>query len=316
MSTIFANEDFLDGLSFSTLHKIVLGLIPRSLEAELDASTVSIDAVDADGKISLAWAAAKGDVVQVKTLLKTGANLEIVDSEGGTALWHAVDASSIECVKLLLEHNADISKRSDTGSTILHLACALSENPTMVKLFLAAGADINATSNDGKTALRKAAQFHRLQNVQYLLHANADPEVVCSLGETVLFTAVRYQADLVLEELLKRRVNHKVTNFHRQGLLHELASNGTRLAMLAVANAQFRDLNPDARDNDNKTCQDCFECRKINDPDLTSAFEALLQSVKPKTGSNGCDHDLGYSSGIGDEQLNEPEFEDALEYLP
>lgn len=237
MSVLFSDEDYLDTRQFSTLHKIVLGLVDKPLQAELDVSTSGVDAVDAYGYTSLSWAAARNDSTTIKVLLDAGADANVLDNEGGAAIFKALTVNGTYSAQLLLEHGVDISMTTSLQNlSLLHVVCiGLKDDCVLPKLLIEAGVGVNMVDVEGRTALHYAAQRNHLQSALCLLGANANTEIACSEGHTPLLGAVLCQADLILQELVKRKANHKALNKKRQGLLHLLAREGTKSAMLIVA---------------------------------------------------------------------------------
>jgi len=70
------------------------------------------------GAPALVAAAANGDAVRVRKLLKRGAPANSYDPEGSSALWWAVSANSPESVQLLLDHGADPNFRGLWNSVV------------------------------------------------------------------------------------------------------------------------------------------------------------------------------------------------------
>jgi ankyrin repeat protein len=71
---MFDDGPFLETCQFGVIHKIVLGLLPfKGLEAELQASTPTINDVDVGGRSALSWAAERADIRAVQVLLNYGA---------------------------------------------------------------------------------------------------------------------------------------------------------------------------------------------------------------------------------------------------
>lgn len=65
---------------------------------------VSVSCADSKKRTALHFAAAKGDVVIVRTLLSNGANPNLQDVNGNTPLHLAACASHIKIVTMLAEH--------------------------------------------------------------------------------------------------------------------------------------------------------------------------------------------------------------------
>ena len=67
---------------FSTLHKIILGMLNKDLETELATSTAAISVGDSKNMTLLCWATIRNDLQAVKTLLAFG----VLECDGGIGL--------------------------------------------------------------------------------------------------------------------------------------------------------------------------------------------------------------------------------------
>lgn len=102
-ASVFANTDYLQTRQCTILHQIVLHLIPRELESELEYSTKDLDAVDASGLTCLSWASARGDEAALETLLAYGADINFPDGAGNKPLHHV---KNVACGNILLASGA------------------------------------------------------------------------------------------------------------------------------------------------------------------------------------------------------------------
>lgn len=82
---MFDDDEFLQNRQFTVLHKVVLGLIPKQLQDELEYSTKDIDVVDSSGRTCVSWAAARGDEKSLGTLLQYGADPNLPDTQGSVS---------------------------------------------------------------------------------------------------------------------------------------------------------------------------------------------------------------------------------------
>lgn len=107
---------------------------PEEAEEELIANP---DETDSFGRTLLMKAAKAGNDWQIKTLLKSGANVNLKDKDGWTALMYAVRyQESMVCVDLLIDAGADVKKYNKYNSSALSLAACYNNNPEVLKKLL------------------------------------------------------------------------------------------------------------------------------------------------------------------------------------
>jgi len=102
-------------------------------------------------------AADRGDLVEVKSLLDKGANIDARDGLGRTALTEAAEQGDLEIVRLLLSKGADVKANADSGWPALTKAAARG-HLELARLLLDNGVPIDAKDRNGSTALMKATR--------------------------------------------------------------------------------------------------------------------------------------------------------------
>ena len=165
-----------------------------------------VKAVSKGGFTPLVFAAQKGDVHSVRSLLDAGLSPNYVLPNGTGLLSVAVAGDKPDVVQVLLEHNADVNIADKAGNTPLHLA-AQAGSLEIVKLLLAKGADPNALTAKvappaGKaasspfriqvgqqTALMLAAKANHEDVMRALVAGGADPKIRAQDGTTLLMAA-------------------------------------------------------------------------------------------------------------------------------
>jgi ankyrin repeat protein len=103
------------------------------------------------GKTPLIIAVENNDVKKVLSLIKSGANVNLTDSNGGTALLYAFLANNIEIEKVLLKNGADINNIFK-GESLLLLA-SRNQSVEQVEFALKNNANPNAIDSNGETPL-------------------------------------------------------------------------------------------------------------------------------------------------------------------
>lgn len=138
------------------------GTAKKSQEAPLNVDTLSV-------------AAARGDVDEVKSLIKGGVNPTQIDSSGSAPLIHAAWAGHDQAVIALLERGADPNQNIQ-GLTPLLIAAGRGHT-SVVAILLSKGSNVNATDAKGATALSHAAYAGNVAMVKELLKAGANPKL-------------------------------------------------------------------------------------------------------------------------------------------
>ncbi len=148
----------------------------------------------------VADAAMRGDLEEVRTLLRGGADVNAAQGDGMTALHWAAEAGELEIVEILIYAGANPGAVTRLGDyTPLHLASKVGQSNT-VEALLAAGADPDARTGTGSaTALHFAAAAGSAATVTALLHHGAVADVRESQwGQTpLMFAAAANRVDAV-----------------------------------------------------------------------------------------------------------------------
>ncbi|MDZ7779030.1 MAG: ankyrin repeat domain-containing protein [Gemmatimonadota bacterium] len=142
-------------------------------------SGADVNAAQGDGMTALHWAADRGNAELANLLIYAGANVEAGTRIGRyTPLHIAAREARPGVVQALLEAGADPEARStNSGATPLHLASA-SGDPEIVSALVEAGVDPNVTEGAwGQTPLIFAAANNRVDAIRVLIEAGADPNM-------------------------------------------------------------------------------------------------------------------------------------------
>ena len=156
----------------------------------------------AAARAALADAAEQRDKTSVRTLLRTGADVNATQVDGTTALHWATYHDDAETVALLVKAHANVNAVNRYGMPPLAQACT-NGNAAMVKLLLEAGADANATLKGGETVLMLAARSGKVDVVKALLTHDAKPNTRERLGQTALMWAAAEGNTAVVRTLLE-----------------------------------------------------------------------------------------------------------------
>lgn len=157
-----------------------------------------------DGMTALHWAAQRGDQEIGATLLHAGASTSAGTRIGRyTPLHLASRGARRAMVALLLDAGANPSARTtNSGATPLHLAAA-SGDPEVVAALANAGADVDARESAwGQTPLIFAAAAGRTAAVRVLLESGANPSLAANPVDVAEMAEADQAADRRLSQFL------------------------------------------------------------------------------------------------------------------
>lgn len=161
------------------------------------------DAVDAEGRAALHYAALAAAPEVAALLLDGGARPDLVDREGLSPLGRACASGNWRLARFLLERGA--ATVPPTGQPALVPAAAGEDDPVGVRLLLKHRAAVNATGPLQRGALHAAALAGNAAIVRVLLQAGAEVDARDAHGVTPLMEAVRSGAEAVVEALAARK---------------------------------------------------------------------------------------------------------------
>jgi ankyrin repeat protein len=209
-------------------------------------SGVDVNATQIDGTTALHWAAYHDDAELAALLIKAGANVNTANRYGVPPLALASTNGNAAVVKLLLEAGADANAAGKGGETVLMMA-ARSGSVDAVKALLVRGAKPEERERRGQTALMWAAAEGHAAVVRALLEAGADINATIDSGFTPFFFAVREGSIDVVRVLLDAGVDVNATLQRREkgaeagGVVntYKPVGRGTSPLLLAVQNGHF-----------------------------------------------------------------------------
>jgi ankyrin repeat protein len=153
-------------------------------------------------RAALADAVERRDDAAVRTLLKSGADVNVTQIDGTTALHWAAYHDDVETTALLVRSRANVNATNRYGVPPLALACT-NGNAPVVKLLLDAGADANATVKGGETVLMMAARSGSVDAVKALLMRGGRHDARERRGQTALMWAAAEGHAAVVRALIE-----------------------------------------------------------------------------------------------------------------
>jgi len=200
----------------------------------------------APARLPLVDAVERADVGAVRSLLKSGADVNAGEADGTTALHLAVRRDDLTTADILLRAGADPNRANRYGIVPLRLAAANGSH-LMIERLLTSGADAKATSADGETVLMTAARTSSVESLQTLLKNGADLSAKeRRRGTTALMWAADAGQPKAVAFLLKSgaRVQERSKSDYSPLLMAVRAGSVGSVELLVAAGADVNDTAP------------------------------------------------------------------------
>jgi ankyrin repeat protein len=134
--------------------------------------------IDVQGLTPLLSATQTSFIEAAKLLIKYGADADLsAGPEGESPLALAVEENRMDFVQLYLTYGGDATSVMSSGCTAFIKAINKRTPRQLIELMLSYGVDPNAKDGEGKTALFEAIQSRRMDLLNILLEAKADPNL-------------------------------------------------------------------------------------------------------------------------------------------
>ena len=138
---------------------------------------------------TLHYAAATGDVQQVKLNISKGTDINEKSSTGDTPLHYAVRHENKDVAELLIKEGADVNAKNKKGETPVHIAL-IKNNKELLDLLIAEGSKLSC--------IHLSAYQGDLDKVRHFVEQGTDVDARDSNGATALhYAAVRGHQDVV-----------------------------------------------------------------------------------------------------------------------
>ncbi|KAL8999176.1 MAG: hypothetical protein Q9169_001955 [Polycauliona sp. 2 TL-2023] len=155
----------------------------------------------------------------IKLLMDHGADPNIPNDFGETPLFLAVSDGHIAAAEFLLQHGANVNARDKDGSTPIHAVkysnvdVDAEDQESLIRLLIDYGADPNIPDEIGETPLFSAIRYQNINAIRILTSKNDGALDVCSqYGRTPLLVAIDSGSEEVLRELLRQGANPSVVD--------------------------------------------------------------------------------------------------------
>ena len=153
----------------------------------------------------------RGDLAQIKQIMKLPDDIEIRDEINNTPIINAVLYGNADLVRFFVESKANIDARGIYKRTPLMFAC-LKDNLDIANVLLEHHAKVNEINDDGMSALYYACSNGNDKIVDQLLKEQANPSIAAETGDTPLLIAVYKGHTHVVRLLLTHHADPSMRN--------------------------------------------------------------------------------------------------------
>ncbi|KAI4212944.1 MAG: hypothetical protein LQ351_004470 [Letrouitia transgressa] len=241
------------------------------------------------GKTPLHFAAARGDLDAVSTLLRHEADPNLVSDALWTPLHEAAISSNHQSFRPLLMAGAQVDAFNNRGQNALSLAAYVRDDVRYIDALLEYNTNVHLADKTGLTALHRACIRNRVQSAKRLIDLQVDIDALDEKGLSPVHTCVLNNSHDVLKVLLDSGARADRSAANGRTLLHDVAAIGnlSSIAIISSAFLSLDGLNPDAVDEDGRTAQEILNsirpaCVSESEEERTTfafAFRILLDRL-------------------------------------
>ena len=256
---VFNDDAVLDGRQFTTLHKIVLGMIEKGLADEFKVTTAHINIIDSSRYTPLAWASARGDHRSVALLLEHGASLDFANDVNAKPIHLAAQTENFDTIRCLVDHGTDINDAvRQAQMTPIHFAAEYQNNLAQILGLASLGARIEGQDYLSWIPLHWASWRGHLASLDALLDCGADVNAKTLDGNASVMLAVANNSHNCVQRLIRAGADCSVVRESQWNVLHYAAIGGTIDTLHSLSEADLCAL--DVRELRTKdTCQSVSE---------------------------------------------------------
>lgn len=294
----FDVDDIIHRWGFTTLHRIILGLSPLNLRAQLETTTAEIDTQDAIiGNTPLQWSILRSDTEAMRTLIEFGASFHLQNKYGYFALYQAATSSTISTLKVLLGSMLSTSRQRqmpdlERATSISQEMVRKSAHAHFLRVFLEQQTGKAFTALSGCSFYNNRSECARL-----LLDSGANVDSNSSPIAPLLI-GIQQRQHATVRLLLERGARLDFFDEEIQGTLHLVAQWGD-VEMIQIIGSQktkkLRDLETEHKDVFKRTALETFDVARpqYNPNEPSSQFQkcrvvfvALLNRIRHAAAGN------------------------------
>ncbi|MCJ1279635.1 Ankyrin-2 [Puttea exsequens] len=284
MEQLFSDRECLEEMLFTTLHRIILGLNQSPLGGYILQNADCINATDSYGRTALSWAAQRGMVDAVETLLHFSADPNLCTPRGHSPLMYAAEARDPGCLQPLLDHGADVTQWDIEGQTALHYAAGHRADLAYYRPLIEANSDPNWLTIPRMTPLTTVILEGHNEATKYQVDSGADINLNGHDERSPAFYAIEYNNHFALDFLYQRGASFTGASIACPSIAHVAAHHADikTLRILTTFQLKLRDI--DCVDHDGLAIPQIVE-KKVrrslnNEGDFAQAFSIFLESLR------------------------------------
>lgn len=173
------------------------------------------------------WAAWKGDIEVVRSLIRKGADVNGKNDRLCTPLHYAAEQGHVIVAELLIANGADVNAKAkwNNGGTPLHEA-ASKGYMDIARILIANGANPNAQDEFGSFLLHEIVADNYPAIVKLLLDYGADANMVDAYGQTPLHEAAWNDCKEMIDLIIAKGADINTPDRNGDTPLHVAALNG------------------------------------------------------------------------------------------
>jgi ankyrin repeat protein len=173
----------------------------KAVAVSFVAAAVFVTVARASGDGPLTKAVKAGDLQAVRTLLKSGADVNAKSGDGSTPLLWATHRSAADIARALIAAGAAVDTANDYGITPL-LQATRTGDASLVEILLQAGASPAKAHPEGETPLMAAARSGSLASARLLLQRGADANAAEQFQKTTPLMWAAAEGHIEMVDLL------------------------------------------------------------------------------------------------------------------
>ncbi len=149
----------------------------------------------------------RGDLATLRSVLRSGADVNTTQGDGMTALHWASHNGHADVAQVLIYAGANLRATTRMGGYTPLILASANGHAEVIEALLEAGADVHATTSTGTTPIHLAAAAGSARGVAALLDRGADVNVAESVYEQtpLMFAASSNRTDAMVVEHEKSR---------------------------------------------------------------------------------------------------------------